>query len=83
LAQQKSDSVTTEINRLRDEINRFNYQYYVLDDPTVPDAEYDRLFNRLKSIEDEHPSLITPDSPTQRVGGEPLASFNTVLPMPI
>lgn len=78
MAQQKSDSVTTEINRLRDEINRFNYQYYVLDDPTVPDAEYDRLFNRLKSIEDEHPSLITPDSPTQRVGGEPLASFNTV-----
>ncbi|WP_049721721.1 NAD-dependent DNA ligase LigA [Gilvimarinus polysaccharolyticus] len=78
MAPKSSDSVIADINWLRDEINRFNYQYYVLDDPSVPDAEYDRLFNQLKAIESEQPSLITPDSPTQRVGAMPLAAFKTV-----
>lgn len=67
-----------EIARLRDEINRHNYQYYVLDNPIIPDAEYDRLLRRLEELEAAHPELITPDSPTQRVGAKPLAAFGTV-----
>jgi DNA ligase (NAD+) len=54
------------------------HQYYVLDEPQVPDAEYDRLFHELQAIEQEHPELITPDSPTQRVGGKPLDAFASV-----
>ncbi|SPD64793.1 DNA ligase, NAD(+)-dependent [Cupriavidus taiwanensis] len=63
---------------LREELDRHNYQYYVLDAPTVPDAEYDALFSELMALELEHPELQTPDSPTQRVGGEPLAAFDSV-----
>jgi len=63
---------------LREEIAQHNYRYYVLDEPAVPDAEYDRLFNELKAIEAEHPDLITPDSPTQRVGGAPASGFGEV-----
>lgn len=63
---------------LREEIAQHNYRYYVLDEPAVPDAEYDRLFNQLKAIEAEHPDLVTPDSPTQRVGGAPAAGFGEV-----
>lgn len=66
------------IAALRDLLNQYNYQYYVLDEPTVPDAEYDRLFNELKKLEQAHPELITPDSPTQRVGAPPLNKFSTV-----
>ena len=58
-----------EIKKLRDEINKNNYNYYVLDNPTISDYEYDKLFSRLKELETNHPELITPDSPTQRVGG--------------
>ena len=58
-----------EIKNLRDEINKHNYNYYVLDNPTISDFEYDSLFARLKKFEEEHPELITPDSPTHRVGG--------------
>ncbi len=58
-----------EIKNLRDEINKHNYNYYVLDNPTISDFEYDTLFSRLKALELEHPELVTPDSPTQRVGG--------------
>jgi len=65
------------INELRDLLNQYNYQYYVLDEPTVPDAEYDRLFHELKSLEQVNPKLITPDSPTQRVGAAPLDKFQT------
>src|SRR5262245_18209538 len=54
---------------LRDEIERANHDYYVLDAPTLPDAEYDRLFRELQSLEEAHPELRTADSPTQRVGG--------------
>ncbi|MEL0169113.1 MAG: NAD-dependent DNA ligase LigA [Pseudomonadaceae bacterium] len=63
---------------LREEIAQHNYRYYVLDEPAVPDAEYDRLFNELKAIEAEHPDLVTPDSPTQRVGGAPASGFGEV-----
>lgn len=67
-----------KISALRDELDQHNYAYYVLDDPKVPDAEYDRLFQELKAIEADHPELITPDSPTQRVGAIPLSAFETV-----
>src|SRR6185437_2857224 len=64
-----------EIERLRDEIRHHEYRYYVLDDPEIPDAQFDQLMNRLKKIEAEHPEVITPDSPTQRVGGKPREGF--------
>ena len=63
---------------LRGQIERHNYQYYVLDEPQVPDSEYDRLFRELQALEAEHPELITAESPTQRVGGAPLAAFDEV-----
>ena len=66
------------IEQLRAEIERHDYQYYVLDAPTVPDAEYDRLMRELQELEQQHPELVTPESPTQRVGGEPLAGFAEV-----
>jgi DNA ligase (NAD+) len=64
--------------QLRAEIEGHNHRYYVLDDPSVPDAEYDRLFRELQDIEARHPELVTPDSPTQRVGGAPVAAFDSV-----
>ena len=57
-----------EIDGLRRTLNEHNYRYYVLDAPTIPDYEYDRLLRRLEELEGEHPELVTPDSPTQRVG---------------
>ena len=60
-----------DIEALRDQIRHHEYRYYVLDDPEISDGEFDRLMNQLKSLEAEHPELITPDSPTQRVGGKP------------
>jgi DNA ligase (NAD+) len=66
-----------EIDRLRREIEHHNHRYYVLDDPLVSDAEYDALFRRLEALEEAHPELRTPDSPTQRVGAAPLAKFAT------
>lgn len=63
---------------LRAEIARHDHAYYVLDAPTIPDAEYDRLFRALQALEAEHPELRTADSPTQRVGGKPLAQFPAV-----
>ncbi|PYG97130.1 NAD-dependent DNA ligase LigA, partial [Arthrobacter stackebrandtii] len=68
----------TRIHELRAELDQHNYRYYVLDEPSVPDAEYDRLFNELKALEAEHPHLVTPDSPTQRVGGQALSAFSQV-----
>ncbi|OGW07347.1 MAG: DNA ligase (NAD(+)) LigA [Nitrospinae bacterium RIFCSPLOWO2_02_39_17] len=67
-----------EIEKLRDEINYHNYRYYILDSPVISDAEYDRLFKRLVETEERFPHLITPDSPTQRVGAEPLGEFKTI-----
>lgn len=66
------------IAALRQELDAHNYRYYVLDEPSVPDAEYDRLFRELQALEAEHPELVTPDSPTQRVGGEALSAFGEV-----
>jgi DNA ligase (NAD+) len=72
------------VERLRADIERHNYRYHVLDDPEVPDAEYDRLMAQLRTLEQEHPELVVPESPTQRVGGAPVAGFAAVrhqLPM--
>ncbi|HEV2611286.1 MAG TPA: NAD-dependent DNA ligase LigA [Noviherbaspirillum sp.] len=69
---------------LKSELNRHSHAYYVLDNPTIPDAEYDKLFRELVELEVEHPDLLTSDSPTQRVGGKPLPQFEQVrhaLPM--
>ena len=73
-----------KMQRLRNEINRHNHLYYVLDSPEVSDAEYDRLFDELLALEEKHPDLVSPESPTQRVGAAPLEEFETVrhsLPM--
>lgn len=67
-----------QVQALRELLHQYAHQYYVLDDPTVPDAEYDRLFARLQQLEAAHPELISPDSPTQRVGGATLEGFATV-----
>lgn len=68
-----------EIASLRAAIDHHNYRYHVLDDPELSDGEYDALFDRLRALETEHPELITPDSPTQRVGAAPQGEFRTVL----
>ncbi|OZA30607.1 MAG: DNA ligase (NAD(+)) LigA [Hydrogenophilales bacterium 17-61-9] len=73
-----SPDVLARAITLRQEIERHNYAYYVLDQPTIPDAEYDRLFRELQALEADHPELLTPDSPTQRVGGKPLDGFAPV-----
>ncbi len=65
------------IHALKQEINEHNYRYYVLDAPILPDAEYDRLLRELTSLEAQHPALIPPDSPTQRVGAPPAKAFQT------
>src|SRR4051812_39891487 len=70
--------VEGEAARLRAEIDRHNRLYYVEAMPEISDKDYDRLVKRLEAIEAEHPELVTPDSPTQRVGGEPLDAFRTV-----
>ena len=70
--------VQHEIEALRDELRDHNYRYHVLDDPTVSDAEYDALMRRLRALEEEHPDLITPDSPTQRVGAAAAERFAKV-----
>src|SRR6185436_9952854 len=67
-----------ELDSLRRQLEAHNYAYHVLDSPTVPDVEYDRLMRRLQEIEGEHPELVTADSPTQRVGAAKLESFREV-----
>ncbi|KIL50680.1 DNA ligase LigA [Jeotgalibacillus alimentarius] len=73
-----SESVDNRVQELHDLLNQYNYEYHVLDKPSVPDAEYDQLLNELKQIEAEHPELATSDSPTQRVGGAVLEQFSKV-----
>ena len=72
------ESDSARIQWLREELNRHAHAYYVLDQPTIPDAEYDTLFIELQQLETKHPDLITADSPTQRVGGAPLPEFAQV-----
>ncbi|MGE5523407.1 MAG: NAD-dependent DNA ligase LigA [Rhodospirillaceae bacterium] len=77
-------SVVRRVETLRRDIERHNYQYYVLDQPLISDAEYDQLFRELQALEAEHPELATPDSPTQRIGGAALDTFAPIqhrLPM--
>ncbi len=68
----------TRILELRAELDQHNYRYHVLDEPSIPDVEYDRLFHELKALEAESPHLVTPDSPTQRVGSAALSAFTQV-----
>src|SRR5438552_16360167 len=67
--------IDKKIETLREKIRYHEYRYYVLDDPEISDAEFDKLMEQLKKLETEHPDLITPDSPTQRVGGKPREGF--------
>jgi DNA ligase (NAD+) len=75
----KDKNVEQKIEKLRDEIRRHEHLYYVLDAPELPDAEFDRLMQELKKLEAAHPELVTPDSPTQRVGGKPKEGFVKVV----
>ncbi|MGA7677550.1 MAG: NAD-dependent DNA ligase LigA [Dehalococcoidia bacterium] len=70
--------VKQRINKLRELINYHNYRYYVLDSPEISDAEYDELMHKLEQLEEAHPELITPDSPTQRIGAAPVEAFGVV-----
>jgi DNA ligase (NAD+) len=72
------DKIKLHLQDLRAEIELHNYRYYVLDNPTIPDAEYDQLFCELQQIEQNYPQLITADSPTQRVGATPLKAFSQI-----
>ena len=73
-----SKQIEQEVAHLREELNRHNYLYYVEAAPEISDREFDRMMKRLTEIEAEHPELLTADSPTQRVGGQPLGQFATV-----
>ncbi len=73
-----SKAIEREAAQLRGELNRHNYLYYVEAQPEISDREYDRMMERLTALESQHPELVTPDSPTQRVGGQPLEGFKTV-----
>jgi len=77
-------TIEQQLANLREQINYHSYRYHTLDDPVISDAEYDRLMQQLRQLEAEHPELITPDSPTNRVGAEPLAVFEKVThPIPM
>jgi DNA ligase (NAD+) len=78
MATRTQKDVRKRLDALRDEVNHHLYRYHVLDEPEISDAEYDRLFDELKALEEEHPDLITPDSPTQRVGAPPSDRFRKV-----
>ncbi|MBE9561208.1 MAG: NAD-dependent DNA ligase LigA [Proteobacteria bacterium] len=71
-------SIEKQVEKLREQLRYHSYQYYVLDDPDIPDAEFDRLYKQLLVLEEKHPDLITVDSPTQRVGSTPLTAFNQI-----
>ncbi len=72
------EAVVSRVQELREQIHYHNYRYYVLDDPVISDAEFDLLMQELTHLEEEYPELVTPDSPTQRVGAPPLEKFETV-----
>ncbi len=77
-AKKSPEDLEERLSELREEIRHHEHLYYVRDAPEISDAEFDELFRELEALEEEHPELVTPDSPTQRVGGEPLDSFTTV-----
>src|SRR5918993_4314191 len=84
MAKPLTASAEKEILALRQQLEKHNYQYHVLDDPLISDAEYDRLFQRLIELEAAHPQFASPDSPSQKIGAPPLDKFRTVrhtLPM--
>lgn len=72
------DKPEQQIKQLISLLEQYNYHYYVLDQPLVPDAEYDRIFRQLQGLEKNHPELLSKDSPTQRVSGVPLSVFEQV-----
>ena len=76
--QRDIDRAAERIAKLRKDAEYHNYRYYVLDDPDISDEEYDRLLRELLEMEEEYPELASPDSPTQRVGAEPLDRFQKV-----
>jgi DNA ligase (NAD+) len=73
-----TNEIQMQIQDLREQLQYHSHRYYVLDDPVIADSDYDRLFQELLQLEKEHPELVTPDSPSQRVGGAPLAGFEEV-----
>jgi DNA ligase (NAD+) len=77
-AKKPDQKIIQQVNDLRDKINHHNYRYYVLDDPEIPDSEFDKIFRELQSLEKQYPDLVTPDSPTQRVGAPPVKAFGEV-----
>ncbi len=70
------DEIMQQAESLREQLNYHNYRYYILDDPEIPDVEFDRLFQELQALEASHPELLTADSPTQRVGSAPVSEFS-------
>jgi DNA ligase (NAD+) len=70
--------IQNQIAELRKQLNYHNYRYHVLDSPEISDAEYDGLMQQLRKLEEQYPQLLTPDSPSQRVGGAPLAALGVV-----
>ncbi|MCG3137872.1 MAG: DNA ligase [Phycisphaerae bacterium] len=78
LIEMSENSIAQTIARLRTEIREHDYRYYVLAEPVISDYEYDQLLRRLRELEEQHPELVTPDSPTQRVGGQPITGFTQV-----
>src|ERR671930_1399491 len=78
MATRTQKDVQKRLDELREEVNHHLYRYHVLDEPEVSDADYDRLYDELKALEEEHPDLITADSPTQRVGAPPSERFQKV-----
>ena len=73
-----SVDITLQYQQLKRGLEQYDYEYYVLDAPSVPDSEYDRLFKALQAIEQAHPELVTADSPSQRVGGSPSNAFANI-----
>lgn len=73
----KIEEAKEKIKKIREQIEKHNYHYFVLDNPQITDAEYDKLMQQLVALEKEFPELVTPDSPSQRIGGKPLAGFKT------
>ena len=73
-----STTIQQRIEELKEQLNRWSHEYYVEDKPTATDAEYDKAYHELVALEVEHPEFVTPDSPTQRVGGEVLDQFQKV-----